>query len=166
MARKKDLAGLASLAGLAYLASRDKGGEAPAMPTASTAPAAGEDFIEAGSGVAPEGEDYGNEGRREGYGVGKVAAPRPRPRPMQNAGMAMTRMSPEAGAAAKKRFDLENARDMALARAEGERAVTAHKAKLARQKEADEAVSLGGYKKGGSVKGWGAARGARKAKIY
>jgi hypothetical protein len=80
--------------------------------------------------------------------------------------MSMTRMSPEAGAEAKKRFDLENARDMALARAEGERAVAAHKAKLARQKEADAAVSLGGYKKGGSVKGWGAARGARKAKIY
>jgi hypothetical protein len=58
------------------------------------------------------------------------------------------------------------ARDTALRMQEGERAVAANKAKRLRQKEADEAVSLGGYKKGGSVKGWGAARGARKAKIY
>ena len=168
MARKKDLAGLATLAGLAYMASRDKGGEAPAMPTsAPTASDAGGDFVEAGSGVAPEGADYGNESRREGFGIGKVApSATPRPRPAPNAGMSMSRMSPEAGAEAKKKFDLENARDMALARAEGERAVAAHKAKRLRQKEADEGASLGGYKKGGSVKGWGAARGARKAKIY
>lgn len=172
MARKKDLAGLAALAGMAYLASRDKGGEAPAMPTASPAasatPDAGEDFIEAGSGMAPEGADYGNEGRREGpVGIGRVApSATPRPRPAPNAGMSMTRMDPAKAEEARRMERQIVARDTALRMQEGERAVAAHKAKRLRQKEADEAVSLGGYKKGGSVKGWGAARGARKAKIY
>lgn len=76
------------------------------------------------------------------------------PEARQNAkeGMSMTRMDPEKGAEAKKKFDLENARDMALARAEGERAVAAHKAKQARQKEADEAASMGtDFKRGGKV---------------
>lgn len=170
MARKKDLAGLATLAGMAYLASRDKGGEAPAMPTASSTPAipdAGEDFIEAGSGVASEDADYGNEGRREGYGVGKVApSATPRPRPAPNAGMSMTRMDPAKAEEARRMERQIVARDTALRMQEGERAVAANKAKRLRQKEADEGASLGGYKKGGSVKGWGAARGARKAKIY
>ncbi len=172
MARKKDLAGLATLAGMAYLASRDKEGGGPAPSTlAAAAPSAtpdtGGDFIEAGSGAASEGADYGNEGRREGYGVGKVApSATPRPRPAPNAGMSMTRMDPAKAEEARRMERQIVARDTALRMQEGERAVAANKAKRLRQKEADEAVSLGGYKKGGSVKGWGAARGARKAKIY
>ncbi len=170
MARKKDLAGLATLAGMAYLASRDKegGGPAPAMPTASSAtPDTGGDFIEAGSGAASEGADYGKEGCREGYGVGKIApSARPRPRPAPNAGMSMTRMDPAKAEEARRMERQIVARDTALRMQEGERAVAANKAKRLRQKEADEGASLGGYKKGGSVKGWGAARGARKAKIY
>jgi hypothetical protein len=74
-------------------------------------------------------------------------------------GMSMTRMDPEKGAEAKKKFELEGARDLALRRAEGERAVAAHKAKQKDEAEAAAAASLGGYKRGGSVKSSASRRG-------
>jgi hypothetical protein len=87
-------------------------------------------------------------------------------------GMSGTIMDPAKGAEANKMFKLEGARDRALAMAEGERAVTAHKAKQVQQKEADEAASLGtDYKKGGKVssassRGDGiASRGKTKGKM-
>jgi len=74
-------------------------------------------------------------------------------------GMAMTRMDPAKGAEAKHMFDLENARDKALSIAAEQRATAAAKEKAVRQKEADEAASLGGYKRGGSVKSSASRRG-------
>jgi hypothetical protein len=89
------------------------------------------DFLNKERGLKPREETIGEKNAKEG--------------------MSMTRMDPTKGADAKRMFDLENARDMALARAEGERAVAAHKEKQVRQKEADESASLGGYKRGGKV---------------
>ena len=77
------------------------------------------------------------------------------PEARQNAkeGMSMTRMDPEKADDAKRLEKQIVARDTALKMQEGERAVAAHKAKQAAQKEADEAASLGieSKKRGGSV---------------
>lgn len=79
------------------------------------------------------------------YGT-ELAKPKPK-----NEGMSMTRMDPEKAEDIKKRIRLEEARDTALRTAEGQRAVAAHKAKQARQKEANIGASMGGYKSGGKV---------------
>jgi len=97
------------------------------------------DFLNQERGLKPRGETIGQKNAKEG--------------------MSMTRMDPEKGAEAKHMFDLENARDRALGIAEGQRAMAAHKAKQAAQKEADEGSSLGGYKRGGSVKSSASRRG-------
>lgn len=66
-------------------------------------------------------------------------------------GMSMTRMDPQKAQDAKRMEQQTVARDTALKMQEGERAVADYKAKQARQKEADEGASLGGYKRGGKV---------------
>ena len=58
-------------------------------------------------------------------------------------GMSMTRMDPQKAQDAKRMEQQIVARDTALKMQEGERAVADYKAKQARQKEADEAASLG-----------------------
>jgi hypothetical protein len=189
MARKKDLAGLAALAGLAYMMTRDKAqkGEAPkasasaATPTATATTDTGGDFIKAGSG--PRG-DFMNEVEpgwgsstasprkaattrsvaapkaadgtaplvyKDDFGMGKMAPGTSKIRPgglgtsvktmkADNGGRRVHPEYPEDEIAADKRDAQETARDL-----------------IRGQK---------GYAKGGSVKGWGMARGARKAKTY
>lgn len=67
-------------------------------------------------------------------------------------GMSMTRMDPQKAQDAKRMEQQIVARDTALKMQEGERAVSDYKAKQARQKEADEAASLGtDFKRGGKV---------------
>jgi len=83
-------------------------------------------------------------------------------------GMSGTIMDPAKGAEAKHMFDLENARDKALSIAAEQRAAAATKEKAVRQKEADEAVSLGGYKRGGKVASRGdgiAQRGKTRGRV-
>jgi hypothetical protein len=156
MARKKNLAGLAALAGLAYMMTRDKAakaGEAAATSTApeaapvaapvSTEDAAG-DFIEAGSG--PRG-DFMNE--VEPGGKSLTASP-PKPAATRSIGArAPARTSATARpTAADSDFNMNysnEGRDRRRAR---------------------PTVPGSELKKGGSVKGWGMARGARKAKTY
>jgi hypothetical protein len=77
----------------------------------------------------------------------------------KNEGMSMTRMDPEKARAAKRQGELEVMRDTALRRAEGERAVKAHKERQKTSAEAAAAASLGGYKRGGSVKSSASSRG-------
>lgn len=84
-------------------------------------------------------------------GLKRVEAPSPEARKNANEGMSMTRMDPEKAREAKRMGEMEVARDTALKMQEGERAVADYKAKQARQKEADEGASLGGYKRGGKV---------------
>ena len=189
MARKKDLGSLAALAGLAYMASRDKEGGGPAPSAPSAAPTAasadtGGDFIEAGSGPsgdfmsekepgwnsgtaptrstavkakpvaakAPSNPDYGNEGRR----TVKEATSKP---------------AYETPYDRARREDREAGRDIGSV-------VESLKKRIATAGERGSALPLkgtksdkndfmgSGMKKGGSVKGWGIARGSRKAKNY
>jgi hypothetical protein len=191
MARKKDLAGLATLAGLAYMATRDKAGKGDSADVAPSAPAAakedtGGDFNEAGSGPAPAAdENYGNEGRREGpMGVGKTtpSAPRPAAKPMGGSGRGK-----QGGASAEelaayaaskpKKPQYQSLQDRARAYEE-ERAAsgaggmygTPSKRREPLPTAEDMAYKKGGKVKkmasGGGVKGWGIARGSRKAKTY
>ena len=187
MARKKNLAGLAALAGLAYMMTRDKAqkGEAPKASASAATPTAttdtGGDFIEAGSGprgdfmneVEPGGGSSTASPRKaattrsvaapkaadgtaplvykDDFGMGKMAAGTTNSRPgglgtsiatirADNGGRRVHPEYPEDARAARKRDAQETARDLVRG-----------------QK---------GFAKGGSVKGWGMARGARKAKTY
>ena len=174
MARKKDLAGLATLAGLAYMATRDKEGKGPAPSTpsvATPAKAASDDgdFIEAGSG--PSG-DFMSE-KEPGWDSGSAQSRKP---------AAAARRAPPVGGR-------ENARDAILARqgrypsnTEAGMRNYAPRRSAAQQlagrddtynpdvayrtRSENKDTSDLTYKKGGSVKGWGVARGARKAKTY
>lgn len=174
MARKKDLAGLASLAGLAYLASRDKGGE-PAAVTATeesvtTSPVRSgeveETSLERAADIprsrpaatravtpkAPANPNYGNEGRR----------------PVKEASASTYETSYDRS----RREDREAGRDFdSLVTGLKNRIMSAGDRGSAlplKGTKADKNEFMGstGLKKGGSVKGWGIARGARKAKTY
>lgn len=181
MARKKDLAGLAALAGLAYMMTRDKAqkGEAPtaSAPTAASsasktaevdpleaanasaesqqimtdAMAAGKKSLTASppraaatrSVVAPAAADsmIPTDQNFSGIGNGKGGlGTRVTAMKADNGGRRTHPEYPEDARAARKRDAAETARDLVRG-----------------QK---------GYAKGGSVKGWGMARGARKAKTY
>jgi hypothetical protein len=143
MARKKDLGGLAALAGLAYMASRDKEGKGPAPSAPAAAPSAdtGGDFIEAGSG--PTG-DFMSE-KEPGWESGTAPSRKP--------------------AATRPAGGIENARDELLKRQARPR--DPRDAELGMSRGTRRvSLSSGGMKKGGSVKGWGIARGSRKAKTY
>jgi hypothetical protein len=204
MARKKDLGGLAALAGLAYMASRDKEGKGstPSAPTGddqynpdvkqrgATAPDLGEIRDEEGTlsklrrntetgeaydptgssssmasapaskpaatrsiaAKAPSNPNYGNEGRR----------------PVKEASSKPAYETPYDRA---RREDREAGRDIGSV-VEGlkNRIATAGERGSAlplKSTKSDKNDFMGsGMKKGGSVKGWGIARGARKAKTY
>jgi hypothetical protein len=177
MARKKDLGGLAALAGLAYMASREK-----AAKGESTAPA-----VNATTGSASDTRDYGvdySESPNRGGdfmsdkepGWDSATAPARKP------AAPTARRAPTAGGR-------ENARDDVLMRqgrypgttAEGMRNYAPRRSAAQqiagrddtynpdvgyRTRAENRDTSDLTYKKGGSVKGWGSARGARKAKIY
>jgi len=183
MARKKDLGGLAALAGLAYMASRDKAGKgdsapgvAPSAPAPAKASSDDGDFIEAGSGPAPAAdENYGNEGRREGpMAIGKTrTAPRTMSKPVATAA-AKAPSNPDYGnegrrpvkeASSKTSYESPYDRMNRENREQGKDFDSIVR-KLTSRKEALPTASDMAYKKGGSVKGWGISRGARKAKIY
>lgn len=181
MARRKDLAGLATLAGLAYMASRDKPAKGESAPMGDDqynpdvkqrSPDLGAIYAEDGSlsklrrntetgdlyspdepitravapkpaatrsvaAKAPSNPNYGNEGRRQ------IKEP--------------------------SKLQYQSLQDRARAYEE-ERAASGAPGmygtrKSVRREPLPTAEDMA-YKKGGSVKGWGAARGARKAKIY
>lgn len=183
MARKKDLAGLASLAGLAYLASRDKGGEG-AAPTADegavASPVRSGDVEEASleraadiprsrpaapRAAAPSSPSAGG-------GRGRVGGPTAA-QASGNAGLA-SKPTYETSYDRSRREDREAGRDFdSLVSGLKDRIATAgdrggdRLLKDARiRKDEQTFMGSGNYKKGGSVKGWGIARGARKAKTY
>lgn len=188
MARKKDLAGLAALAGLAYMMTRDKAqkGEAPtaSAPTAasSASKTAEVDPLEAANASAESQQIM-----TDAMAAGKKSLTASPPR------AAATR-SVAAPAAADGTAPLAYKDDFGMGKmskrgsgsgGQGSTLVTlkadnggrrSHpeypedaRAALKRD-EADTARDLirgqKGYAKGGSVKGWGMARGARKAKTY
>jgi hypothetical protein len=178
MARKKNLAGLAALAGLAYMASRDKAvkGGAPVVDAPAAVPAApsGGDFIEAGSG--PSG-DFMSE-KEPGWESSTAPASKPASKPAATRSIAAPKlMTPEEGARAyRSRAPAGDPRE-ALMRNYVPRRDPRASGAMSGDYMANSATSRGvrnmyeraaeeGMKKGGSVKGWGIARGARKARTY
>jgi hypothetical protein len=174
MARRKDLGSLAALAGLAYMASRDKEGKGPAPSAPSAAPTAasadtGGDFIEAGSG--PSG-DFMSE-KEPGWESGTAPASKPaaaKAKPVA----AKTPSNPNYGNEGRRpikepsKLQYQSLQDRARTYEE-ERAksgVGMYGSRKAKPREALPTAEDMAYKKGGSVKGWGIARGSRKAKTY
>jgi hypothetical protein len=184
MARKKDLGGLAALAGLAYMASRDKASK-------SEAPMGDDQYnpdVKQRSAAAPDmGEIRDEEGtlsklRRntetgEMYDPGSVG-------PTAPVRAAASRAKPSAASTAsalKLTGDDQYNPDVKLRTSPAtSRVGRAGQATVSNESMADKiareammkrraresAMSGEGMKKGGSVKGWGIARGSRKAKNY
>lgn len=180
MARRKDLAGLATLAGLAYMASRDKGG-APAPTGGRASDSDAMDAMTSGEYGGPNaGGDIMTDkepGWESSASLASAASPsRPRPtpaKPMGGSGRGRqggaTAEELAAYAASKAKPKYQSLQDRARAYEE-ERAASGAPGmygtrKSVRREPLPTAEDMA-YKKGGSVKGWGAARGARKAKIY
>jgi hypothetical protein len=181
MGRKSNLGGLAALAGLAYMMTRDKAkkGESPAASTASTpAPEVkvaepitapkykdamqekepGWDTKEAPVKSAPVGSsrpaadsrfvtpEVGAKAyRSRARSDSSLSAPDPREALMRNY---VPRRDPKATGAMSGDFMANSAKSRGV--------------RNMYERGAEET----GMKKGGSVKGWGMARGARKAKTY
>lgn len=177
MARKKNLAGLATLAGLAYMASRDKAvkGGAPVVDAPAAVPgtsqAAEMDPLEAAN-ASPESqkimEDAVAAGNIEKGGRmldemrDAELAPKRRPKPVANP--ASNFVTPEEGARAY-RSRARSANPGFVTPEEGAMAYRS-RAGIRGMNPENKDVSDMAYKKGGSVKGWGIARGARKARTY
>lgn len=184
MARKKDLAGLATLAGLAYMASRDKGGEGPA-PSAPAVAAAAEPTR--GGDLMSEKEPGWESGTADESSARPAAtasrpAAKPVAKPMGGSGRGgrggATAEELAAYEASKpKKLQYQSLQDRARAYEE-ERAKSGVGMYGTRKSEpreplptaSDMAYKKGGKVKkmasGGGVKGWGIARGSRKAKTY
>jgi len=189
---RKDLGSLAALAGLAYMASRGKGNEettpaAPTTPTAPTTPAVAQQ-------AAPQIEDESDRGAMtpEQLAYDKqiattVARPRAVPKPVAKP-MGGSGRGGQGGATAeelaaylanKAKPKYQSLQDRARAYEE-ERAKsgaggmygTTSKRREPLPTAEDMAYKKGGKVKakkmasGGGVKGWGIARGSRKAKNY
>lgn len=161
MARKKNLAGLAALAGLAYVASRDKAAKAgdttapTAVPTAPTVAAPEMDPMEAANASLESQkimEDAVMAGNQEKgsrmLDEMRDAESAPRPRTRSLTPRAPTAVPTARPTAADSDYNLNYSNE---GRGRRRAAPTAPGSEL---------------KKGGSVKGWGMARGARKAKTY
>lgn len=181
MARKKDLAGLATLAGLAYMASRDKGGESAAPETKTEGAVASPVSSSAGDMEEAPLERAADIPRTRPT-TPKVSAPKPMGGSGRGGRGGATAEELAAYAASKKpayespydrarREDREAGRDIGSV-VEGlkNRIATAGERGSVlplKSTKADKNEFMGaGMKKGGSVKGWGMARGARKAKTY
>lgn len=183
MARKKDLGGLAALAGLAYMASRDKAAKGD-VPT-------GDDQYN--PDVKQRGPDLG-EIRDETGALSKLrrntetgelyspnepvtrpaAATRSMSRPVAkgvstagNAGYDTTAMRPQPPQPGNTEAGMRNyvPRRSAAQQIAG-RDDTYNPSVSYRNRTENKDIEDLTYKKGGKVKGWGSARGARKAKIY
>jgi len=178
MARKKDLAGLATLAGLAYMASRDKGGESAAPETKTESAVA-----------SPVSSSAGDVEETKLDSMADVPRSRPKAttaKPMGGSGRGgrggATAEELASYAASKKPayespYDRSRREDREAGRDIGS-VVEGLKNRIATAGERGSALPLkstksdkndfmgSGMKKGGSVKGWGMARGARKAKNY
>lgn len=181
MARKKDLAGLATLAGLAYMASRDKGGE-PAAVTATeesvtTSPVRSGEVEETSldkmadvprsrptaprASVPSAPSAGGGRGGRGGATAEELAAYAASKKPTYKTPYDKAR---EEDRAAGRDFDslVGSLKDRIATAGERGRALPLKSTKADR----NDFMGSTGLKKGGSVKGWGIARGARKAKTY
>lgn len=177
MARKKDLAGLATLAGLAYMASRDKGGEgsSDAMDAMTSGAYGGPN---AGGDIMTDKEPGWDSGTASTAAAPAATRARPRPspaatRPMGGSGRGgqggATAEELAAYAASKRKPQYQSLQDRARAYEEERAAAGAPGMYGTRKAERREPLPTAedmAYKKGGKVKGWGSARGARKAKIY
>jgi hypothetical protein len=189
MARKKDLAGLAALAGLAYMMTRDKAqkGETPTASTPAATSSASKtaevDPLEAANNSPVSQKimaDAMADGRKsltasppraattrsiatpktadntaplvykDDFGMGKMAPGTSKIRPGGLGTSVMTTKADNGGRRTHPEYP------------EDERAARKRDAETAR----DLVRGQKGYAKGGSVKGWGMARGARKAKTY
>ncbi len=190
MARKKDLGGLAALAGLAYMASRDKaakGGADSAAMDAMTRGAYGGPEKEKEDAGAIFAEDGSLSKLRRNTETGDLYSPdEPITRPAassrstgaprnkgvnlgtSNAGYDSTAMRP---APRVPNNTAEGMRNYAPRRSAAQQIAgrddTYNPDVGYRTRAENKDISDMTYrKKGGSVKGWGSARGARKAKIY
>lgn len=175
MARKKDLGSLAALAGLAYMASRDKATQPEEGYRADPFGKMTQEERDARrdiNGRTVADENYGNESSRPVRTPARSAAPST---PSVDAGRSPT-MDDEAGMSRGTRP--RPAAQVASTTEEGMRGYkprgnpagrapkVTEGARPSPRLNAQELDDYTTYKKGGSVKGWGAARGARKAKIY
>jgi hypothetical protein len=213
MARKKDLGGLAALAGMAYMASRDKAakGDAPTgddqynpdvKQRSAAAPDMGEIRDEAGTlstlrRNTETGEMYDPTGSSSSAAPSRPAASRstaaaaskpsttalkddqynadvklrtsqPAAR-VGRAGQASVSSEPMADRIAREAIAKRRAREAGTSTSESSGSSESMADSIAREaiakRKARESGDMG-LKKGGSVKGWGISRGARKAKIY
>jgi hypothetical protein len=188
MARKKNLAGLAALAGLAYMASRDKAvkggapvvdGPAPVTRKNEASVDTGGDFIEAGSGSNGDfmsekepGWDSSTASVSKPTTTRSIATPtRSIATPKANDNLPPTKQDFSGIGDGKGGL---GTRITTMKAANGGRRIHPEypeDARAARKRDAEETArdlirGQKGYAKGGSVKGWGMARGARKAKTY
>jgi len=178
MARKKDLGGLAALAGLAYMMTRDKAqkGLAPVEDGPKAVPAAtdtGGDYIEAGSG--PRG-DFMDEVEPSGR-LPSLSEP---PKAAVTRSVATPKVADSLPSAKQDFSGMGGGKGGLGTRVTTMKATNGGRrvhpeypedARAARKRDAEETArdlirGQKGYAKGGSVKGWGMARGARKAKTY
>jgi len=161
------------LAGLAYMASRDKEGKGSVPSAPSAAPAApsadtGGDFIEAGSGPTGDFMSEKEPGWESGTAPSRSTAAKPKPAATKapsnpNYGNEGRRSVKE-----PSKLQYQSLQDRARSYEE-ERAksgVGMYGSRKAKPREALPTAEDMAYKKGGSVKGWGIARGSRKAKNY
>jgi hypothetical protein len=185
MARKKDLGGLAALAGLAYMASRDKAAKGD-MPTgddqynpdvkqrSAAAPDMGEIRDEAGTlstlrRNTETGEMY------DPTGSSASTAPS---RPAASRSTAPAASKPSTTALKDDQYNADVKTRTTPDSVDVTKLSLAERAKINRERARSEGTKTDsrsvnermrdslGLKKGGSVKGWGISRGARKAKIY
>jgi predicted dienelactone hydrolase len=187
MARKKDLGGLAALAGMAYMASRDKAAKGD-MPTgddqynpdvkqrSATAPDMGEIRDEEGTVSklrrnTETGEMY------DPTGSSSSAAPS-RPAAISSKSKTATESKSKAPVLGLNDPGYGDAPEAKTAPVDVTKLSLSERAKLSRERARSDGTKTDsrsvnermrdslGMKKGGSVKGWGISRGARKAKIY
>ena len=184
MARKKDLNSLAALAGMAYLASRGKakGGEdsAPAAEdTGATASPVRSGEVEEtkldsmsdmprARPTAPRAAAPASPGA--GGGRGRMGGPTAE-QASSNAGLESKKPAYETPYDRSRREDREAGRDIGSVVEGLKNKLTSEDTRKplplkSTKSETGNSFMGAGMKKGGSVKGWGIARGARKAKTY
>ena len=208
MARKKDLGGLAALAGLAYMASRDKAAKGD-MPTgddqynpdvkqrSAAAPATDMGEIRDEEGTVSKLRRNTETGEMYDPTGSSMTAPASRTRAPASASASAAPAKPSQGTQygatqraigsqlsfkGNKGIHPEYPEDLPKTSKPDAVDVTklslAERAKLSRERARSDGTKTNsrsvnerirdslGMKKGGSVKGWGISRGARKAKIY
>lgn len=187
MARSKNLAGLATLAGLAYLASRDKGEKGGDTTSAAMDAMTSGEYggPNAGGDIMTDKEPGWESGTAPSAAPASTPRARPRatsaatapsiPRPMggsgrgRQGGATAEELSLYAASKAKPKYQSlqDRARSYEEERAKSGVGMYGTRKTPRREDMPDRIDEMGNaYKKGGKVKGWGSARGARKAKIY